>query len=86
MKKKQTLTLKNLAHILSGNLTLARMEMNGGPHAGDTVYINAQTAPTSSGEIILKMTIKEVCGKTIITHECEPYFGYNRFDIQQIVR
>ena len=73
-------------HLVNGNLAAARMLRNG-IQPGDTVVVNTNTSPTPSGECCLKMTVKEVLKNgEFITYENEPYFGYNRFNINDIIK
>lgn len=76
-----------LQHLISGNLAAARM-LREGLRAGDTVYIDTQTAPTPSKKCVIKATIARVNeDSTFDTHECDPYFGYNKnWLINQIVK
>lgn len=76
-----------LQHLVSGNLAAARM-LHEGIQPGDTVYIDTQTAPTPSKECVIKATISKVNKDgTFDTHECDPYFGYNKnWSKNQIVK
>jgi len=53
---------------------------------GQALKINTQTSPTNNGMFILTTKVKEVLSNgNFITEDCEPYFGYNLFNIKDIV-
>jgi len=53
---------------------------------GQKVKINTGTSPTKTGLNILSTTVKKVLSNgNFITYDCEPYFGYNLFNVKDIV-
>lgn len=53
---------------------------------GQTIKINTQTSPTNKGLFILTTKVKKVLSNgNFITEDNEPYFGYNLFNIKDIV-
>jgi len=54
---------------------------------GEVLTVNTQTAPTKSGLNLMTTTVKKVLSNgNFITDDSEPYFGYNLFNIKDIVR
>jgi hypothetical protein len=75
-----------LALIVNGRLTAARQILSREPfRKGDVIRINTKTAPTPSGDHYMNVTVKEPVGMSqFISEECDPYLGYNRWDVYDL--